>query len=420
MKLKQLSKSLLTMIFKVNLTNPEGTNATKFRAEHHTDLDLLDDLESSGYLERRDNRYKLSLFALAELLESVDEVKDVVKKCDHVFHILYKYYLEHPGESISPNDLSTMSSFSREDVGISLTYMTQAAILGAWTTDLWRNMDAKVTPSESILRHKNFYDVLKKERSLRTQRASTGIGAETWIEESSGNLTQKMILLKRLEKLYRRKEIKDGFSSKQACLEWSNKVAPLLRFNNQYYANFLANAHKMNLRLSPPTIESAFSIMISQLRMAIEELKSDIEFARGDAITGTESGRYIDETRIKELKDLPKKGLDLTRLVRILKEINLCSQHQCFMATISLVRALIDHVPPIFGCKNFPEVANNYRGSKSFNESMQHLEKSSRKIADQYLHCQIRRTEILPNKTQVNFSPEVDLLLAEIVRISRQ
>lgn len=49
---------------------------------------------------------------------------------------------------------------------------------------------------------------------------------------------------------------------------------------------------------------------------------------------------------------------------------------------------------------------------------MSRLENSSRKIADSYLHTKIRKKESLPNKTQVNFSNDIDVLLAEIIRIS--
>ena len=71
----------------------------------------------------------------------------------------------------------------------------------------------------------------------------------------------------------------------------------------------------------------------------------------------------------------------------------------------------------LFGKQNFTEVANNYSGGKSFRESMQHLNNSSRKIADSFLHSHIRQKEVLPNKTQVNFKNDMDVLLAEVVRI---
>jgi len=79
---------------------------------------------------------------------------------------------------------------------------------------------------------------------------------------------------------------------------------------------------------------------------------------------------------------------------------------------------MLDHIPPIFQYNKFSEVANNYgKGGKSFKESMERLENSSRKIADGYLHSQIRSKEILPNDTQVNYSNDIDLLLSEIIRL---
>lgn len=48
---------------------------------------------------------------------------------------------------------------------------------------------------------------------------------------------------------------------------------------------------------------------------------------------------------------------------------------------------------------------------------MIHLDKSLRKIADSFLHTQIRKKETIPNATQVDFRRDLDVLLGEIVRI---
>lgn len=65
-------------------------------------------------------------------------------------------------------------------------------------------------------------------------------------------------------------------------------------------------------------------------------------------------------------------------------------------------------------------IANNYiGGSKSFKETMLHLETAAKKIADGFLHTQIRKTETLPNRQQVNFAAALDLLLGELVRITQ-
>lgn len=128
-------------------------------------------------------------------------------------------------------------------------------------------------------------------------------------------------------------------------------------------------------------------------------------------------GAYVNPARIKELKSIPKGNFDLAKLIRFCEELNICFAHECFLAMIVLTRAIIDHVPPVFGCKRFAEVSSNYTGGKSFKDSMKNLEDSSRNIADSYLHGQIRKAESLPNSTQVDFSNDLDLLLAEIARI---
>jgi len=125
---------------------------------------------------------------------------------------------------------------------------------------------------------------------------------------------------------------------------------------------------------------------------------------------------YVNLGRIEELKQVTSGDFDLTRLLIICEELNDASQRGNSYSVIMLVRSIMDHVPPIFGKPTFPEVANNY-GSKSFKESMTKLDTSSRKIADSALHQHIRKKEVLPNKTQVNFSNDLDVLLGEIVRL---
>lgn len=82
-----------------------------------------------------------------------------------------------------------------------------------------------------------------------------------------------------------------------------------------------------------------------------------------------------------------------------------------------LVRAITDHVPPVFGMSSFAQVAANYGGSQSFKKSMQHLQGSLRNIADGILHEQIRNRGALPSPQQVEFRQDLDRLLGEILRI---
>lgn len=128
----------------------------------------------------------------------------------------------------------------------------------------------------------------------------------------------------------------------------------------------------------------------------------------------------INPNRIKELKEVKNNKFDLKRLIKLCEEMNIAVFNDSTLSIAMLTRAILDHVPPIFNCKNFSEVANNYNGGKSFKELMERLENSSRKIGDRHLHNKIGKSEVLPNITQVNSDKELDVLLSEIIKILKE
>ena len=133
----------------------------------------------------------------------------------------------------------------------------------------------------------------------------------------------------------------------------------------------------------------------------------------------SEEDQYISESRINDLSGLENSMYDFTKLLELLREINVANRHQMHLSVAMLVRAVLDHVPPIFNCNTFSEVTNNYKSSRSFKKQMQHLQNSLRNIADSFLHQKIRESEVLPTFTQIDFRSDLDVLLAEIVRKSK-
>lgn len=126
---------------------------------------------------------------------------------------------------------------------------------------------------------------------------------------------------------------------------------------------------------------------------------------------------YVHPDRLAELRSCKSSQHDLTKLVALCDELNVSYRSNQVLALPMLVRAVLDHVPPIFGCKSFAEVANNYSGSRSFKDAVGHLEGTSRKIADSFLHTHVRKSETLPTRTQVDFRNGLDVLLQEVARI---
>lgn len=146
-----------------------------------------------------------------------------------------------------------------------------------------------------------------------------------------------------------------------------------------------------------------------------------VESARPEPTAHAKS--YVAPERIRALQALGGKGKwDFSRLLELCRELNVVAEHRCHMATAMLLRTIINHVPPILGFGTFAEVANNYGGpksEKSFKAAMQRLEGSSRSIADMHLHSAIRGKEDVPTGVQVDFAPELDVLLGEVIRVSR-
>lgn len=159
----------------------------------------------------------------------------------------------------------------------------------------------------------------------------------------------------------------------------------------------------------------------NQMLTLLNQVKNDVstgEFREARVPAGDLT--LIAESRLEELRALKSPQFDFTKLIRLCEELNINSREECHLAMGMLTRAVLDHVPPVFGVKSFAEVANNYPGgSKSFRETMLHLDTAAKKIADGLLHTQIRKSETLPNAQQVNFAAPLDLLLSEIIRINK-
>lgn len=230
--------------------------------------------------------------------------------------------------------------------------------------------------------------------------------------------------IKTLEKLETLKALVDegkGFRSKNEFLDWGSKIEPLLGFNKTHQMQFAADLNMIHANLSSQTAAPLADRIRTTLNKGIEQLKHEID-------TNDEQNKiipiiikdYVNQDRIKELRAIYSASFDLCKLLKFCEELNDCNKAQDHLALIMLTRALIDHIPPVFKFNNFNEVVNNYSGSKSFKECMDRLNTSSRKIADQHLHTPIRKSEALPTMTQVDFSNEIDVLLAEVYRILKR
>ncbi|KAM3094117.1 DUF2513 domain-containing protein [Phormidesmis sp. 146-35] len=123
---------------------------------------------------------------------------------------------------------------------------------------------------------------------------------------------------------------------------------------------------------------------------------------------------YVDPNIIEELRSVESCEFDLSKVVRFCEELNSSFVAENYIATTLLIRALINHIPPIFGQKTFPQVVSQV--SKSRRELFSPLENVARDVADLHNHDLVRHKENLPTRNQVEpFKPNLEVLLQELI-----
>jgi|SRR6266542_343473 len=123
---------------------------------------------------------------------------------------------------------------------------------------------------------------------------------------------------------------------------------------------------------------------------------------------------FVEPSVIEDLRRSNNKKHDLAKFVRFCEELNNSFSSGNFLASTLLIRALLNHVPPVFGHATFQQVVSQSR--KSVKELLKPLEDISRDVADLHTHSLIRHKESLPTKSQVEpFKASFEVLLHEII-----
>ncbi len=138
--------------------------------------------------------------------------------------------------------------------------------------------------------------------------------------------------------------------------------------------------------------------------------------AEAEVIYKNRLPNYVNLKRIDELEKISCDEFDLAKLIELCKELNQNADNENWFSVLYTLRAIIDHVPPIFGYKRFNQAVSNYKWDKSVKKSLQTLQESSRNISDHSIHSGVKRKDAIPNQTQTDFSNSLDVLLCEVIR----
>jgi len=136
--------------------------------------------------------------------------------------------------------------------------------------------------------------------------------------------------------------------------------------------------------------------------------------------TFTENGEsppqysLISRRVIESLESVVPKVYDTKKLLRYCKEINSTFYHGNIVASLLLMRTVLNYVPPVFDQKTFAQVSA--QSGKSFMAIFENLDNGLRKIADLHAHNPIKCKEEYPTRNQVEpFIPLFEVLLQEVI-----
>ena len=123
---------------------------------------------------------------------------------------------------------------------------------------------------------------------------------------------------------------------------------------------------------------------------------------------------FVEEEVLTKLKKIKNPNFDLSKLIRFIEELNDAYKYGNYLSSILVLRAIINHIPPIFGLSAFSQIVAH--SPKSIKSILARLEDEARPIADLHNHMMIRKLEHLPTKSQIEpYKSSLEILLNEII-----
>ena len=152
---------------------------------------------------------------------------------------------------------------------------------------------------------------------------------------------------------------------------------------------------------------------LAEGRPANTRLNAEPEWFSGRVAPAPVQSPYVDEQIIEAIR--AKNGqskFEVTKLLDLIDELNDNYARGNTYASHALLRAILDHIPPILGCADFAAIANNYSWGRTDKRYIMRLA-AFRDQADDALHRQISIKANLLGFDDLPASVCVDTLLQE-------
>jgi hypothetical protein len=190
--------------------------------------------------------------------------------------------------------------------------------------------------------------------------------------------------------------------------DWLSEIAAILKYLDEGdYRTFLNYRQHLYLSIPQETRKHAAEQIDGFVRQKLAEFKRD------NFEVEEQSTIYIKQ-EITEALIEKQDGFDYKKLIRLIKELNSNYASGYPYSSAMIIRALLDHIPPLLGHRSFEEVVNNYAWSQTDKEYMKKLLDFKNEGHDA-LHRQISNNPDLLEMDSIPTSNRINRLLQECI-----
>jgi len=164
--------------------------------------------------------------------------------------------------------------------------------------------------------------------------------------------------------------------------------------------------------IAPSYISEAHEVR-AKLYIVIDQL-NEVAKDPNYALQAAANAAFLDAKVLLQLRAVSKAKLDPCKLVRMCEELNDSYARGNFVASLLLIRAIMNHVPPAFGTSTFAEVVA--QSGRSIKAILARLNDDARPLADLHTHFLMRATDHLPTKNQIEpYKASFEVLMQEVL-----
>jgi hypothetical protein len=167
-----------------------------------------------------------------------------------------------------------------------------------------------------------------------------------------------------------------------------------------------------NIDDSPEVITDAYNLRADLLGVIdyLREIADNSDYQ----MKVNHNAEFLNTEVLYELKLIKSNTFDTIKLVKFCEELNDSYARGNYLSCSLVIRAVMNHIPPIFNEITFSQVVS--KSGRSIKKVIELLEDQARPIADLHTHQLVRKKEQLPSKHQIEpYKSSFEILIQEII-----